>query len=542
MTWKRKKIVVGIGLAAGLILVVTMLLVLWPRPTAAGHPDDFSAEDEQEPRDAVPVVRVIRPKKNLPFIIEAQQPADVEPFYRADLMALVAGSIKRVLKGINDRVHKGELLVEVDVPDRVQDVMEKQAVVRQRMHEREVAENKAEIAAAAVKVAQQTIKQKQAEVLAADADKEAREDELKRFHGLARKGVVTPDVVVEKKKSYLAAEAASISARVAVEKANADLEEEKAKSKAARADIKLKDSLIDVASQDLARAVALADYAKLRAPFDGMVIRRDVDPGDFVHNAATGRSQPLLALVRTDIMTVVMKLPDNYAPFVTRGTDAIIQLPGHLIKATVTRYSPSIHEKDRTMRVEVDLYNESRQNYKEFIRKGLSTFLPAVTAGRGMDSALLLSAGRNAWSDNMKTSMDPFPTFPTRVVSQPKGKRKHLLPRMYGYMTLLLKDVQDDYLIPSKAVFSLGGKTYILVVKNNKAQRIPVDVQVRDARLAKVFVLVHKTLEGGEIDERHELTGHEAIVTGGQTEIHDGQTVNPRPIAWPAKTDFLREK
>jgi hypothetical protein len=140
----------------------------------------------------------------------------------------------------------------------------------------------------------------------------------------------------------------------------------------------------------------------------------------------------------------------------------------------------------------------------------------------------------------MKTSMDPFPTFPTRVVHQPRGKTKHLLPRMYGYMTLLLKDFQNEYLIPSSAVFSLGGKNYILVVKNHKAQRIPVDVQVRDAKLAKVFLLVHKTLDTGEIDERHELTGTEEIIASGQTEIRDGQTVEPHAIVWPARADLGR--
>jgi multidrug efflux pump subunit AcrA (membrane-fusion protein) len=535
-------LLVWLGLSAGLLLVVTALIILWPRPSAASHPDGSSAEEEMEPSEPVPVVRTIRPRKNLPFIIEAQQPADVEPFYRADMMALVAGFVKRVPKGINDHVRKGELLVEVDVPDRVQDVLEKEAVVRQRVREREVTENKAEIADAAVKVAQQTIKQKQADVLVADAEKDFRADELKRYQGLVRRGVVTPDVAAEKKKYYLAAESASISARVAVQKAIADLEEEKAKLRAARADIKLKEGLIEVAGQDLARAMALADYAKIRAPFDGKIIRRDVDPGAFVHNAATGRSSSLLALVRTDIMTVVMKLPDNYAPYVTKDTNAIIQVPGRLIRAKVTRYSPSIHEKDRTMRVEVDLYNQSRKNYKRFVAKGLSTFLPAVTGPGPVCNALLLCAGRSAWSDNMKTSMDPFPTFPTRVVTQPEGKTKHLLPRMYGYMTLLLKDFQNEYLIPNRAVFSLGGKSYILIVKDHKAHRIPVDVQVHDARLARVFLLVHKTLDTGEIDERHELAGNEEIVVTGQTEIHEGQTVQARPLAWPTKADLTKEQ
>src|SRR6516225_713951 len=100
MMLKRKKIVFGTGLASGLILVVAALIVLWPRPTVASDPDSSVSEDDLEQREVVPVVRTIRPQKNLPFIIEAQQPADVESFYRADLMALVAGIVKRIPKGL----------------------------------------------------------------------------------------------------------------------------------------------------------------------------------------------------------------------------------------------------------------------------------------------------------------------------------------------------------------------------------------------------------------------------------------------------------
>jgi multidrug efflux pump subunit AcrA (membrane-fusion protein) len=531
---RRTRLVWGVSLAGGFLTVVIALLLAWPRATSAGDRDNSGFDDDPEPREVVPVVQTVRPARNQTFMIEVQQPADVTPFYRADLSALVAGYVKRVPKGLGDSVHKGELLVDIDVPDRVQEVAEKAAVVKQRQREQELADQRAEIAQQAVKVAETSIKKMQSDVIVADAEQEWRRLELGRYKRLAGREAITRDMVDEKVKFYRAAQAGAVSARVAVQKANADLEEAKAKLKAAQADIKLKASMVDVAVQDLGRAEALAGYAQLHASWDGMVIRRDVDPGDFVQNATSGHPQVLLSLVRTDIMTVVMKLPDYYAPYVNLDTDAIIQLPpDRLIRAKVTRFSPSIHEKDRTMRVEVDLFNRNLAKYHHFILKGASAFLPGITVAGAAEKAALLAAGRSAWGDNMKGSLDPLPGFPR----EPRGDPEHpprLLPRMYGHMTLLLKNFRNDYLIPRSAVFSVGGKPHILVVKNGKAERIPVSLDVRDNRLAKVTILVHKTLEDGEIDERQNLTGREEIVLKGQNEIHDGQTVKTRLTAWPS--------
>jgi multidrug efflux pump subunit AcrA (membrane-fusion protein) len=537
MTTNRKtRLVWAAALAGGFLIAVVALLLLWPHDTAAGDRDAAAAayDDEPEPREVVPMVQTVRPARNQSFMIEVQQPADVIPFYRADLSALVAGYVKRMPKGLGDQVKKGELLIDIDVPDRVQEVAEKAAVVRQRTREQELAEHRADIAREAVKVAEQNIKQRQSEVIVADAEKEWRRLELGRYRRLAGKEAITRDFVDEKIKFYRAAQAGAVTARVAVQKANADLEEAKAKLKAALADIKLKASLVEVALQDLARAEALAQYAQLRASWDGMVIRREVDPGDFVQNAASGHPQPLLSLVRTDIMTVVMKLPDYYAPYVNLDTDAIIQLPpDRLIRAKVTRFSPSIQEKDRTMRVEVDLFNRRLTDYHKFILNGVSAFLPGMTTGGAAEKAVLLAAGRSVWGDNMKGSLDPFPGFPREPTGDPEHPPR-LLPRMYGHMTLLLKNSQNDYLIPRSAVFSVGGKPHILVVKHGKAERVPVSLDLKDNRLAKVTILVHKTLEDGEIDERQNLTGREEIVLKGQNEIRDGQAVRTRRTAWPS--------
>jgi multidrug efflux pump subunit AcrA (membrane-fusion protein) len=528
------------ALAGGLALFVLALLAFAPHPSEANSGESTGPDDEAV-LDAIPEIQTVRPRQNLPTYIQVQEPADVEAFFRADLAALVAGTIKYMPKAIGDTVKKGETLVEVDAPDRVQDVLEKEAIVEQYRLELEVARKKAKRAAAAVLVAEEQVKQKQADQIVADAEKDWRKDIWDRYIGLGREKVVTEDVVEEKRKAYRVADAGTVSARVAVQKAFQELSEERAKAEEADADIKLKESRIAVAKRDLDRARALLGYATITAPFDGMIIRRNADPGDFVQNAATARTEPILSVVRTDIMTVVMKLPDTYAPYVTRDTDVVIQLPGRLIRAKVTRYSHSIHAQDRTMRIEVDLFNGTREEYQRFLRERWGACVVPLAAKDALGAPALLAASRNVWTGSMKGSNDPLPVFPEVPLVNPRGQLASLLPRMYGHMRLLLRDIQDAYLIPAQAVFSLGGKTYILLVEKGKARRQPVKVEMSDGKLAKVTVLTRRVTDDGEIEVAEGLTGKEDIVLSGQIEISDGQAVNATRISdWPTRLKLLR--
>src|SRR5262249_1071520 len=149
----------------------------------------------------------------------------------------------------------------------------------------------------------------------AKATMEFREKRWNRFKGLAAAQAVTDSLVEEEERDYLAAKAAYEGGKAAIKKAEADWKEAKANFDAAIAEVKLKEIMVEVARKDRDRVQAQADYAKITAPFDGVITKREVDPGSFV-SAAGPSSQPLLSLARTDIVTVVMKVPDNFAPLV----------------------------------------------------------------------------------------------------------------------------------------------------------------------------------------------------------------------------------
>jgi len=95
-----------------------------------------------------------------------------------------------------------------------------------------------------------------------------------------------------------AAKFATEAAEVAVKKAEAEWREAKANLDATNADVSFKQSLIEVARKDRDLAEARASYTRIAAPFDGVIIKRSVDPGDFVQNATTGSPEPFLTVAK----------------------------------------------------------------------------------------------------------------------------------------------------------------------------------------------------------------------------------------------------
>jgi multidrug efflux pump subunit AcrA (membrane-fusion protein) len=510
----HKKALWGIGLAGAVVVgacVAAMALVPARSPIhlEAGIADG-ATPDPREGEQSQISVNTVRPRRDPSFEITVEQPAYVEAYYKADLQSRVAGVVKFLQKAIGDPVTKEELLAQIDVPDLDQEVLEKEATVRQRQKELGVARAKAKIAEAAVEVARSEIKQKDTDVEVARATRLFRKKELGRFTELTRgpSPGATPAMVDEREQYYLAAEAGLHSAQVAVEKAKSDLAEYQAKLDAARADVELKQVLVEVARKDQDRVQALANYAKITAPFDGVITRRAVDPGSFVQDAATGHPDPLLTVERTDIVTVYMKVPDNYAPYVTRNTEAVIEMSevaGQLIHGKVTRFTPSLQTpaNDRTMRIEVDLYNGTEQEFHNFLAREEKEHC-ADLKGRTL------------------------PMFPTVTGKNLPNEGHRLLPGMYGKMQLVLRKFKNAYLLPSNAIVSEGGRSYIFEEKNGAAHLVPVEVQVDDGKLAKVVVIT----KVGKEEVKRDLTGDESVIISNQGELSDGQAVRPSQVDW----------
>jgi multidrug resistance efflux pump len=518
----------AVGVAAG----TGLLRGLLPHPEGSANPDPPDPEDTVvRPPTAV---KVVHPRRDPSVQLTVEDPAaNVEAYYLADLRARASGLVKSVYKDIGDRVEQGELLAEIDAPDLVQDVAQKQAAVVQRQQELRVAKVQLKNAEAGREVARAAIKEKEALVTQAEATRDFRELRLARMRNLAKTDSVVAGVIAEEERDTKAAVAAVAAAQAAVERAKAAVVEADSTVEAAAADIDLKAALVEVARRDLEKARAVLGFSRVIAPFDGVVTRRNVDPGSFVQNATTGQTEPLISVARTDLVTVAARFPDTVAPFIAEDTEAEItvdNLAGVTIAGKVTRFAPSIQSHDRTVRVEVDLFNGDEQDYQRIVNRVLGGELsPLGATGRWMLLGARV-AGRCVLDGLHKGGSDFLPAAGLPHSSDPA---RRLLPGMTGRMKLLLRHFAEGYVLPSTAVYTRGGKPYILTVEDGVTKQYPVKVQVNDGRVAKVALVTRRKDRSGVSHEVvTELTGRELVLDGRQLEVGEGVSVQATPAEW----------
>jgi multidrug resistance efflux pump len=446
-------------------------------------------------------VKIICPRQDKNFQLTVERPADVEAYYRANLEAQVAGEVKWIQVAPGSLVEKDQLLVRIHVPDKWAAEKEKQTFIGQRETELVLMQQKLKAAIVAVKTAEANVELKRTLLLEAQAQTRLRDAQLTRIDQLFRKDAQDKNVRDEALFGLEAAQATEKSAIASRIKAESELEDVKASVEITRAEEERAKQLIEVAKADHEQAAAIAEYARVKAPFRGVVVSRYIDPGSFVQNASTSHATPMLTLERSDIVTVAMRVPDNYAPYISAGTETVLELdalPGLKIHGKVTRFAPSLvtAAHDRTMRVEVDLWNETPEQFRSFFADNRN--LADLKAGER-------------------------PILPEFTGKTNNEQSKRLIPGMYGNMTLILKAFGQIELIPSQAIIRHGGRTSIYVVKDGKAHEMSVKVQVDDGTLAHVIML-------GKLGEMQgKLADCEQVIVSNQEELSEGQAVNPVP-------------
>jgi RND family efflux transporter MFP subunit len=134
---------------------------------------------------------------------------------------------------------------------------------------------------------------------------------------------------------------------------NANVETGKAKITSAEADL-------EAAKAETARLQALLQYDKVVAPFDSVVTKRLVNPGDLVQAAASTRTSPLFTCEELDVVRVLADAPEASVAGIRPGLPAEVKLTGPAgvsLHGTVTRIGSALNPATRTMRVEIDLPN-----------------------------------------------------------------------------------------------------------------------------------------------------------------------------------------
>ncbi len=119
----------------------------------------------------------------------------------------------------------------------------------------------------------------------------------------------------------------------------------------------------EVARANMQRTQTLLDFAKITAPFSGLITQRFVDSGAFVPSATSGsaaQNAALFTIMETTTLRAQVAMPELDAALAAKGQPvkvSIEALPGKTFDAKVSRTAGAIDEATRTMLVEADLPN-----------------------------------------------------------------------------------------------------------------------------------------------------------------------------------------
>jgi RND family efflux transporter MFP subunit len=283
--------------AAGLLGI---LLTLGIAPRAI-HRSEMAAEArsfEQEPA-RVSVVRVERSAETSELVL----PGSVQPLQEASVYARANGYVRAWRVDIGARVKKGQVLVELDVPDIDEELRQAQAMSDQ---------TRAGIAQAQIQL-------------------ELARTTNRRYGALGPSGVVSQQEVDQYQAAYDAQESNVLAAQGAHASALANVR-------------RLRD---------------LRDFGVVVAPFDGVVTERTAEVGQLVV-AGTSMGHPLFKVAEVDTVRVFVNVPQFYAQDIQVGMDApttVRERPGRSFAGRVARTAHELDVGTRTLLTEVDIPN-----------------------------------------------------------------------------------------------------------------------------------------------------------------------------------------
>lgn len=289
------------------------------------------------------------------------QPATAVAYYHARIRARVSGYVRDVLVDIGDPVREGQVMAVIDVPE-----MEQRARVQQAQIKRDEA---AELSAAAdVELTRSRIEQAQAKLVEAEsqlaqaaASLAAAEAEFQRTQDLVQRGSLQSRMLDEARKRRDSEEAAEQAVKSVIGSAQAEVAVARSQLEASQARLASAEAETEISRRQLDEIKVLLSYASLRAPFDGVVTKRFVNPGDLVAEAGSDERTLLYEVSQLDPIRIHVAVPEAEAALVSKGDLIQIEFPSFAseptVRCEVARTSGDLDPTTRTMLVEAELEN-----------------------------------------------------------------------------------------------------------------------------------------------------------------------------------------
>jgi RND family efflux transporter MFP subunit len=245
-----------------------------------------------------------------------------QPYQVVDVHPKVSGFIRHIYVDIGDRVHEGQTLAVLEVP-------ELKAQLSGTVSE--VARSSDEIVRA-----QHEVKRAESMHSAVHAD----------YDRLLQTSQAQPGLVAQQELDDAQAKDLSSSAEV----------------DAAKAALAAAQKGMEVSKADNERVSAIEDYTNVTAPLDGVIIWRYADTGALIQSGVSSNSQdlPIVKLAQSGVMRLRLPIPESYVRYVHMGDTVNVRVDalGRSFTGTVVRFTRSLNFETRTMETEVDVANK----------------------------------------------------------------------------------------------------------------------------------------------------------------------------------------
>jgi RND family efflux transporter MFP subunit len=304
-------------------------------------------------------ITVVRPeRRDIRRIVV--QPGAIEAFEVTPVYSRISGYVEKYRYDIGDRVKKGDVLIDMWIPDFVQTLSQRSAAVHRAEVQIEVAQSAFRAAESKLRTAEARIVSARAGVKRAQASYTRWESEYKRLDQLVSQRVLDVQVRDETYRQFEEAAAARDQADALVSETTSDRDMAAANRDKARVDIDAARADLEVARADEREARVNVDYGEIKAPYPGVITQRNVSPGDYLQPGSGSKGRPLFILEQTDPVRVFVGVPELASFFVNEGDKAVIRfqaLRGGTREGKVVRSGFSLNPTTRTLQTEIDVPN-----------------------------------------------------------------------------------------------------------------------------------------------------------------------------------------
>ncbi len=245
-------------------------------------------------------------------------PGDLQAIVESPIFARADGYLTRRLVDIGDRVRTGQLLAEIETPELDQQINQARAALAQ---------------------SRSSLRELQADVELSRANLNLAKLTLERWRHLSAKGAISRQERDEKEAAFAV---------------------RTAETQKAEAGLATARETVLAAEANLRRLEQIKAFARVTAPFDGVITTRNVDVGTLINAGNGGPAREMFRIAQTQPLRVFVNVPQTYVGSVHPGQSAEVhvqEFPGKVFPARVTRIANALDANSRAMLVILEVPN-----------------------------------------------------------------------------------------------------------------------------------------------------------------------------------------